>query len=258
MKDKRLVYTVILGGYDLLHELEFKSNNVDYICVTDDPKLLSNSWDILLIPPPVNPVETNRRYKLFPFEFFNYEESIYVDGNLSIKGDVNFIFDKYMGKSDIAISKHPFRTCIYDEAAVCLSVGKVSEIQVRKQMQKYTYSNFPKNYGLFENNVIIRKHSRDIAHLMEEWWTEFNLHTKRDQLSFCYVLWKNRMECTAFEEGPRYSSKYFSFQLHKKELSLPLIKRMAAIIILRQKQNVLYFMASWIVKNIKSLMSLTK
>lgn len=258
IKNKRLVYTVILGGYDVLFDVVNRTENIDFICVTDNPELKSDTWEIEYIGKVSDPVYINRCYKFFPHKYFPHSESIYVDGNITVLGDLNEIFEKYMAKSDIAISKHPFRKCIYDEAVVCLLIGKVTEVQVTEQMEKYSYLNFPKNYGLFENNVIIRKHSRDIALLMEDWWTEFNLHTKRDQLSFCFVLWKNSMKCTFLEEGPRYSSKYFTFRLHKKELSLPLIKRVVAIVTLRQKQNGFYFMINWILKNIKNLISYKK
>ena len=52
----------------------------------------------------------------------------------------------------------------------------------------------PKNYGLADCSVIARKH-HDIAciGLMEQWWEEFLRNSRRDQLSFPYVLFKNGM-----------------------------------------------------------------
>ncbi|MEY2343406.1 DUF616 domain-containing protein [Proteus mirabilis] len=49
---------------------------------------------------------------------------MYVDGNISIIGDMTFIFDKYLKQHDIAIPKHPFRNCIYDEAHYCIKIKK--------------------------------------------------------------------------------------------------------------------------------------
>ena len=50
----------------------------------------------------------------------------------------------------------------------------------------------PRHYGLNETNVIYRKHTESsIINLMESWWNCIRDISKRDQLSFSYVLWKN-------------------------------------------------------------------
>ena len=49
----------------------------------------------------------------------------------------------------------------------------------------------PQNYGLAETNILYRNHSQNIINLMEEWWEMIKNYSKRDQLSFTYILWKN-------------------------------------------------------------------
>ena len=63
---------------------------------------------------------------------------------------------------------------------------------VYQQIRKYKKAGFPKKYGAFECNVIIRKHNdSQCIQIMEDWYKEFNdAPSKRDQLSFVYCLWK--------------------------------------------------------------------
>ncbi|MDF0533018.1 DUF616 domain-containing protein [Shewanella sp. A32] len=243
MKNKRLVYTVIFGGYDTLNDFDFTPTDVDYVCITDDPNLQSNSWKIVYVEKESieDPILLNRMYKFFPYKFFEYSESIYLDGNISVKSDLNFIFDKYLSLGDIAIPKHPFRTCIYQEAKECISIGKADSQQVNSQMSKYKYEGFPQNFGLFENNIIVRRHSKLVINLMDSWWEEFNLNAKRDQLSLSFLLWKYDLKCCQLVEGPRYSSKFFNFKLHKKEECLPIYKKWLSLVFLRRKQSFFYF-----------------
>jgi len=54
-------------------------------------------------------------------------------------------------------------------------------------------------------NIIFRKHSDTlIQKIMNDWWDMIVRFSKRDQLSFMYVLYKNKMQCTQmFEKNPR-------------------------------------------------------
>lgn len=244
--NRRLVYTVIFGDYDHLAELEFITPGVDYICVTDNENITSKTWNILLIEASDDAIGLNRRYKIKPMEFFDYDESIYIDGNISITGDLNYIFDKYLSDSYISISPHPFRNCLYDEAEVCVEIGKAKKEQVHLQLVRYMKNKFPRNYGLYENNVIVRKHNSSVKKIMDLWYSEFQNYTKRDQLSLCYCFWKFNVKCSPLLEGPRYSDKYFNFRLHRKELVLPWFKKLALLSNVRQKQCVRYKLLNFI------------
>ena len=52
----------------------------------------------------------------------------------------------------------------------------------------------PRNFGLNETNIIYRKHTANVKKLMDDWWFMIENYSKRDQLSFSYVLWKNSID----------------------------------------------------------------
>ena len=77
---------------------------------------------------------------------------------------------------------------------------------------------FPPNYGFTENNCLYRKHnSKDIDKIMEDWWYLVKYYSKRDQLSFCYVLWKyNILPADISIPNLRSDNNNFAFIKHIK------------------------------------------
>ena len=62
-------------------------------------------------------------------------------------------------------------------------------------MERYLSEGYPQNNGLAFTCVVVRKHNdSDTINLMENWWTEIKYGSKRDQLSFDYVAWKNNYD----------------------------------------------------------------
>ena len=52
-KNKRkVVYTAIIGNYDELKEPKVISEGFDYVCFTDDVKLKSKVWKIIVVDNP--------------------------------------------------------------------------------------------------------------------------------------------------------------------------------------------------------------
>ena len=53
---------------------------------------------------------------------------------------------------------------------------------------------FPKDVGLVQSNVLVRKHKeKTCINLMEQWWEFIKTKSKRDQVSFNYLIWKNHL-----------------------------------------------------------------
>ena len=112
--------------------------------------------------------------------------------NLQIVGDLLPLIEE-MGDKNIAIHAHPRRKCLYEDGLDVIILNKANKKEVMNQLNTYKKFKFPEEYGLFETNLIIRQHNNQICkRIMEDWWSEIDKFTKRDQLSFTYVLWKNK------------------------------------------------------------------
>lgn len=221
MKNKIAVYTAITNGYDSLKDPIHLSKDIDYICFTDNPNIKSSIWEVVAIPNnDLDEVRKCRQIKILPHIFLkDYQYSIWIDGNIDIISDINELVSEYFErkKCDLVTFKHPFRDCIYEEAMECIKLKKDDEKIILKQMEKYEKNNYPKNAGLIESNVILRRHnSPHVMKVMEDWWQEVENFSRRDQLSFNYVAWLNKFNYDFLPGNSRNNSKYFNVRYHKK------------------------------------------
>jgi hypothetical protein len=61
---------------------------------------------------------------------------------------------------------------------------------------------------------ILRRHNRpDLIRAMEDWWDEIVHYSKRDQLSFSFVAWKNNTSYTLIDDNAR-NNRYFRWRPH--------------------------------------------
>lgn len=216
MKKRVVIYTAITKDYDELKEPAIISNQCDYICFTDDPTLISPTWQIRPLPPSdLDIVRQCRQVKIMPHFFLpEYEYSIWVDGNVEIIGDIDQLIEQYFinGDKTLYTFKHPVRDCVYEEAKECIKNGKDNEKIIRKQLALLKSEYYPKHNGLIESNVILRKtHSPDVMQLMEQWWKLVKNYSRRDTLSFNYAAWVTGFFFGCLEGNSRGSNSYFRY-----------------------------------------------
>ena len=243
MKNKTVIYTAIFGGKDNLIEPEFIPKGCDFICFTDNENLKSDIWQVRKVEPTFSdPVRNARMYKVLSHKFLaEYEYSIWIDGNLLLKGDVNKLIKKYLSNVNLAIFNHnqhkkrwkklfwiknteDCRDCVYQEVNYLLKIGEQGKYKddpalIKKQMEKYRREKYPERNGLAVSMIILRKHNEaDIIQTMEAWWQEIKNHSRRDQLSFNFVVWKNNLKFV-YIKGDSRRNKYFLHRKHKIRLN---------------------------------------
>ena len=74
--------------------------------------------------------------------------------------------------------------------------------------------NFPKMFGLTDNCCLIRNHNKKIKETMEHWYNLVKKYSRRDQISFMYSIWKNKVNLLILED--RYHKKYLKIFNHIK------------------------------------------
>jgi hypothetical protein len=103
---------------------------------------------------------------------------------------VEHLIDLYLADSDLAVFQHRLRTCVYQEAGVCLQRNLDDRERIWQQICRYTREGYPANAGLAECSVILRRHTAAVRAFNEEWWSEISRGSRRDQLSFDYTARK--------------------------------------------------------------------
>ncbi|WP_051286420.1 glycosyltransferase domain-containing protein [Salinimicrobium terrae] len=238
MKNKTVIYTAIFGDYDgLIPQPQFPG--IDYICFTDTPQKCS-PWKIIEVERRFeNSTLDARFHKILAHEHLeDYEISIYIDGNflmLSNPGDLTkslFEDDTVLAFFDHNRAKDP-RNCIYDEYEALLKLGaergfyKDDPEKMKRLITHLKAEDYPRDQGLISSGVLIRKHNNpELIKLMETWWWYVKEYSKRDQLSFNYVLWKTGFDRYKIIDGDiRKGNRWFYFLgHHRKNYSLKLAK----------------------------------
>ncbi len=197
--NKYVIYTSLTGGYDELPQYEVLDDRFDYICFSNDypDSSKKGQWEIRKIPINFNNKATLSRFaKLQPHIVLpDYEYSIWIDSNITVldRTFYDMLFDKIAEGGKWYGIKHPLRDCIYDEIKACLNIGLISYPAAKRVVKKLNDENFPTHIGLFENNLILRRHNNELVKkINEEWWSIFLTGSKRDQLSLFYIFWKEK------------------------------------------------------------------
>ena len=82
---------------------------------------------------------------------------------------------------------------------------------IQSQMERYVSEGYPENNGLARTTVIFRKHNKDdITKHSEDCWEEIKYGSKREQLSFNYIAWKNDLKFNYIQEDID-NNQYFKY-----------------------------------------------
>jgi hypothetical protein len=231
---KIVVYTAIVGNYNPLRNPAHIDPSIDYVCFTDEPRWfrLANQtvWQGRPFPPgELDSTRTNRQVKLLPHRYFpEYEYSVYVDGSIRITGDIRTLLEEYKYPKMLC-HKHPKRDCIYQEGLACIDLKKETPEAINHQLATYRAEGLPEHHGMIEANVLIRRHNDpEIVALMQAWWHELQSKSRRDQISFPYVAWRQSFWPTLMGEKNVWgSSEVFRLETtHHGDRKLTLADRL--------------------------------
>ncbi len=206
--EKRLViYTAIFGKKDRLITPRVVPPNCDVICFTDLP-LRSSVWQVRRVARPLpDATRSARMYKLLPHKFLpEYDIALWVDGNMLIKSDIRPLIEIYLDTAHhLAVysmdqQMNDKRDCVYDELEQLFALNKQGKYQdesavMQAQVDGYRSAGYPAHNGLAWTCVLLRMHNEpDVIAFDEAWWQELSTKSKRDQLSFNYVAWKQGLQ----------------------------------------------------------------
>lgn len=215
----------MVGGYDEIMQPVVIDDRFDYILFSNDIKEdRVGVWQVRPIAY-TNPDNTRicRYVKTHPEELLpGYDASVWMDSNIRIMTSAVYerIVELYESGSLIASINHPERDCIYDEAFEVMYIRYEQEHVVVDWCHKLRQEGYPKHNGLYETGVMFRAHTNEKIQAVDAmWWNCIEKYSKRDQLSFNYVLWRLGVKCDYFLDKTQCSrnSNCFSWIYHKDE-----------------------------------------
>jgi hypothetical protein len=210
---RKVVYTAVTDGYPL-HPVINRRDAWDFVCFAESA-VHSEGWQISLINKndmvvenklmPNDKAKTTKRIKLLPHVFLqDYDISIWIDSSLQFKREIDLdeLVDGFLRSSSLmCVRQHPYRRCIYQEAEAVVRLGLDTWESVIGVIGPYRREHFPRNFGLAESNFILRKHNAPpLVKFSNEWWARVRDFSRRDQLSFNYVLWRTPIDVSFMDD----------------------------------------------------------
>lgn len=217
-------YTAIAGGYDNLLPCP-EVDGVDFIAFVRDMEIADPvGWDVRPLHPSGvgHPRMDAKLMKVLGPQMAvlsDYEATVWIDGSHFIKKP-EFVAEAVAcldAEHPIAMHTHPWRDCIYDEAAVSIPQLKYAGLPLQAQVDAYRADGFPEHAGLWAAGTIARRPSPVLNLAMREWWDEMVAWTYQDQLSLPVVLRRHEIACAAFPHHQVFDSPWIDIRGHLAE-----------------------------------------
>lgn len=191
------VYTCVVGNYDKVQEPISLADGCDYYIISDKEPEEKSIYKYINIKDCVtreiqDNTRKNRFCKINAHEIFpKHRYSVYFDGNIILDENIVQYLEK-LSKTRITMLSRVSYDSVYAEALRCMLHGRDEKEKFEQQVEKYWLEGMPDDFGLVLPSIILREHNNPICKkLMIEWWDEISKFSKRDMISFPYVLWKN-------------------------------------------------------------------
>ena len=236
--NKIVIYTSLVGGYDTLPQPLVIYPDCDYLCFSNDfNEKKVGVWEIRKIPIVIKDnTRLSRFVKINPQSVLSdYQYSVWIDSNIQILDE--FLHDCILTAIDNHVLwgavNHPDKDCIYTDARNCACGGNESFWAIYNQCKFLKGEGYPEKNGLYENNLIFRNHNdKQIEDICVQWWDIYMKFSKRDQLSLCYILWKNgfKPEILLPDNINTWDKKHFNRVLHEFTFMYHVKRRLKHII----------------------------
>lgn len=151
---KYSILCYIINNYEKVHEIVEKDDNCEYILVTDDPNLKSNTWKVVY-DSSLNGLSIFDKCYSIRFNLFKYATTdicIYIDANIHVKKPL-YPLIKMMddGNYDMCMMPHPLNSQFLPEYKNWINWRKYPIENVQKFFNLLKTTNYDLNYnGLFQ------------------------------------------------------------------------------------------------------------
>jgi hypothetical protein len=216
---KKAVYTVITGDYDDLKEPTVKSENVDYICFTDNPDLTSDSWNIRQLEYVMDSISKSRKPKLCPHELLSdYDLTLYLDSSFRIVAELDGFMDATaVSGADLYTPMHYYTKSIYEEAQHVLNHGKGDYDIIKRQIKDYKEDGIHGGKIMPIAGLMLRRNNQKMKAFGKRWWAEWLKYPSRDMLSLVKVMQLPATDINHEYIPNAYWNNIFKFEGHKEK-----------------------------------------
>lgn len=214
------VCSVMTGNYDVLRPLPRREGNADYYLLSDrtqEPE--AEDWQLIHVPcSGADALLHSRSLKLQIYRHIpsisDYGAVAYMDANVEsfrIRG----LLEAFMASgADLGLIAHPFRTCVFEEAAAVMLQGRDTVDNVMRTVSFLEAEGHPDMAGLYEMNLFCFRPGDVAAAFMDRWWALYQRYGRRDQLLVPLILHELNIKPFLLMSAGRSVRNHAHFRLH--------------------------------------------
>lgn len=183
------VLTYIIGMYEPVHEIGEKDPDAEYLLVTDNPELKSETWDVIVDETLQGPAPFDKccsiRYDCF--RYCHTDICLRIDASVQIYRSTKWLVDEFEnGMYNMALMPHPLRSDIRDEYAVWVNTRNYPGEQAERCLKAMEARGYDFGYrGLFQTGFAIMRRGELTSKLNQEvfdWLKELGSDGKIERL----------------------------------------------------------------------------
>lgn len=191
-----VLYSAIYGGYDLPKALP-EGLDCQAVMYTDWAATYdlarAAGWEPRLVGEPrpegerqgAQSMLRHKWWKTHPLEAApDADVSLWVDGSMTIT--VPDYADRCLdalGADDWSAMRHPWRSCVFDEAAYSTTLPRYANAGLLEQAEFYRSIGHPADWGLIATGANVRRHTATVERVSDQWWWECRTRSHQDQVS---------------------------------------------------------------------------
>jgi hypothetical protein len=188
------LYSCLFGGYEKLNELEPEAiSSSDAILFTDDPKLTSRTWRIVVVQPawPADSVRSQRQIKILGHEALaDYDTLVYVDNTVKLRVPVESFVEQWLQDSTLAVPSHDPTATTISEGFDLVRALKLDDPDRFDEQREHYAVHYPEalNAKPLWSGFFARRNNDDYRTFARIWYDHVLRYSRRDQMSIRVAL----------------------------------------------------------------------
>lgn len=168
MNDKKQykysVLCFIVNNYEIIREVQNPDSDVEYILVTDDKNLKSDTWNVIYDSSlcAMSQFERCHNIKYNVFKYATTDICIYIDASIQIKDSLDKLVNDFnLSNADIGLLCHPFIQTFIPELQLWIKQRGYSHINANRFVDFLSRMNYNLEYkSHFQSGISIRRKSK--------------------------------------------------------------------------------------------------
>jgi hypothetical protein len=194
---KARIYSALYGGYEEPKSLPAGTRGLLYA----DRPYVARGWAYASArhnivtrkgdPALVAPMLAHKYWKCHPGEALpDADISMWVDASIRLEPGFFERAVEALGEDDWLLVRHPWRDCIYEEAAYSAALPRYQSLSsdLKTQSAWYVSLGHPAKGGLPATGIMVRRHTPEVLEASRHWWFECLNWSHQDQVSLPVIL----------------------------------------------------------------------